>query len=482
MGTKPYYYSWINAEPSEKKKHINTGNKLPSDFHGVLYRSGPALFERNGQKKSYFVDGDGMIHSFAFDGNNICYTSRFVQTKKFVEESRKKEFIYDTWTFQAGQSEFDEVEPPKYESQAYIASVFHHKKLFAFDESFSPYELDPDSLETIGRSTLGLLDPQAEFSAHSKIHTFQNQWLHFGLKHGKQAEVYFTILDNEGRLLNSFSQILPRAVYVHDFFTTENYIVMCLHPAFIRIQSVLAGTRSFIDSIKWHPEEGNLIVVYHKSGKEAPKYYDAQARWWLHSVNAWEDHDKIVMDFVGHSSPDHLMGTSPMYKNALTGTADGPYAPGEIWRYEININNRNLHETRLFEGNYEFPTVHPDRVGLKNKFSYMVKGNTQNPFWNTVVQVDMETGIQQEHCFGEGIYCSEPILAPTMQGVIFGLNESVGLLMSLIHDGINKCNYLAIFRSGEINQGPLTLVHIENEIPLTFHGCWRKTMNKELSK
>ncbi len=482
MGTKPYYYSWINAEPSEKKKHINTGNKLPSDFHGVLYRSGPALFERNGQKKSYFVDGDGMIHSFAFDGNNICYTSRFVQTKKFVEESRKKEFIYDTWTFQAGQSEFDEVEPPKYESQAYIASVFHHKKLFAFDESFSPYELDPDSLETIGRSTLGLLDPQAEFSAHSKIHTFQNQWLHFGLKHGKQAEVYFTILDNEGRLLNSFSQILPRAVYVHDFFTTENYIVMCLHPAFIRIQSVLAGTRSFIDSIKWRPEEGNLIVVYHKSGKEAPKYYDAQARWWLHSVNAWEDHDKIVMDFVGHSSPDHLMGTSPMYKNALTGTADGPYAPGEIWRYEININNRNLHETRLFEGNYEFPTVHPDRVGLKNKFSYMVKGNTQNPFWNTVVQVDMETGIQQEHCFGEGIYCSEPILAPTMQGVIFGPNESVGLLMSLIHDGINKCNYLAIFRSGEINQGPLTLVHIENEIPLTFHGCWRKTMNKELSK
>ncbi len=468
------YSGWVKANPRECNSMIDVDGSIPMDLNGVLYRNGPAVFERDGISKPYYVDGDGMVHSLSFSQGRLHYRSCFVRTKKFIEESNLKKFLYDTWTFKAPADEFDSLQKPKYESQAFISAVYHHGKLFAFDESFTPYELDPETLETITPTKLGVSDVGVSFAAHSKIHTFQNQWIHFGLKHDKEPLVYFTILDGAGKCLNSFCEKLPRAVYVHDFFTTENYIVMSLHPAFSNMKPVLSGRQSFLESLDWRSNEGNLIAVYHKSGCDKPIYVEADTQWWLHAVNGWETSDEeLVLSFVGHDSPDHILGENPMYKRVLTGNAQGPYTPGRVRQYRINLKARTIKDEILLDGNYEFPTLHPDRVGCKSQFVFMVKGSVDKPFWNTLVQANLATGSSQEYCFGEGVYCSEPIIAPRQRGIGFGKKEAEGYLMSLIYDGRANKYSVAILQGGHIEDGPIALVNINNEIPLTFHGCWR---------
>ena len=467
------YLGWVKSASVESSTELYSSAKIPNELNGILYRNGPALFERGGVTKPYYVDGDGMVHSFLFEDGKAHYRNRFVRTKKFLEESKAGKFLYDTWTVKAPKENVAPFSPAELESQAFVSAVYHHNKLFAFDESLSPYELDPNTLETIGPSNLGTLKTHILFSAHSKIQTRQQQWIHFGLQHDKKTQVHFTILNDEGKLLKHFTRELPRAVYMHDFFATENYLVLCLQPAFIRIQSFLSGSKSFLDSIRWKPEEGNLVLVFDKSGEQQPLVFEADARWWLHSINAWEYGEDLFLDFVAHSSPDHFLGKSPMYKDVLSGCAKGPYAPGEIWRYQLNVNNVTLKEERLFKGNHEFPTIHPDKVGVRNRYAYLVKGSNEIPFWNTLIQVDFETGQNQEFCFGTGVYCSEPIMAPKNRGVDFETKENEGYVMSLIYDGNNNKHYLALFRGGHFEKGPIACIDMKSEIPLTFHGCWR---------
>lgn len=473
------YLGWVKANPRECDVLIDVEGQIPKDLNGVLYRNGPAVFERGGVNKPCYVDGDGMVHGFWFNQGRLNYRNRFVRTKKWVEESKLKKFLYDTWTFKAPVDEFDSLQKPKYESQAFISAVYHHGKLFTFDESFTPYELDPETLETISPTNLGVSDSGVSFAAHSKVHTFQNQWIHFGLKHDKNPLVYFTIFDGAGKCLNSFCEKLPRAVYVHDFFATENYIVMSLHPAFSNMKSVLSGRQSFLESLDWRSGEGNLIAVYHKSGCNKPIYLEADTRWWLHAVNAWETSDEeLVLSFVGHDSPDHILGENPMYKRVLTGNAKGPYAPGRVRQYRIDLKARIIKDDIVLDGNYEFPTLHPDRVGCESQFAFMVKGSVDKPFWNTLAQVNLATGSSQEYCFGESIYCSEPIIAPKYRGIGFGKKETEGYVMSLVYDGKNNKYSIAILKGGYIEDGPISLINIENEIPLTFHGCWREFRNE----
>ena len=53
---------------------------IPAACYGSLYRNGPALFERDGQRYSHWFDPDGMIQSFKLSAKGISHFGRFVRT------------------------------------------------------------------------------------------------------------------------------------------------------------------------------------------------------------------------------------------------------------------------------------------------------------------------------------------------------------------------------------------------------------------
>jgi len=75
--------------------------KIPVELRGVLYRNGPGLFDRNGLRKRFILDGDGMIQAFHFHDKGVSFQNKFVRTQKYIEESLAEKFLYSTWTTQA---------------------------------------------------------------------------------------------------------------------------------------------------------------------------------------------------------------------------------------------------------------------------------------------------------------------------------------------------------------------------------------------
>jgi hypothetical protein len=66
----------------------------PRELRGALYRNGPALYERDGQRYRHWFDGDGMVQAFRCDGRRVSHRGRFVRTPKFNAEQAAGRFMY----------------------------------------------------------------------------------------------------------------------------------------------------------------------------------------------------------------------------------------------------------------------------------------------------------------------------------------------------------------------------------------------------
>ena len=59
---------------------------VPRELLGTLYRNGPGLLERDGQRVHHPFDGDGMITAIEFNAEGVSLTNRFVRTAGWQAE------------------------------------------------------------------------------------------------------------------------------------------------------------------------------------------------------------------------------------------------------------------------------------------------------------------------------------------------------------------------------------------------------------
>ena len=264
--------------PGEYDYTAELEGKLPPQLRGTLYRNGPGLFERDGLRKQCVLDGDGMIQAFQIDNGTVHYRNRYVRTEKFVEEQQAGAYQYATWTTQAPGGRFANMFGRAIRNQAGVSVIRkqhqHQDQLYAFDESTEPYALDPETLETQGLSSLGHAkgskssDSSGVYSAHSKTDPHTGEWLHFGIEYGRTITVHLTTFTPQGRLKSHWTFPLPRYAYIHDYFVTQRHIILNVHPAEISIAQFLLGSTSLVGAMEWRPEQGNLVLVIPREGRD----------------------------------------------------------------------------------------------------------------------------------------------------------------------------------------------------------------------
>jgi all-trans-8'-apo-beta-carotenal 15,15'-oxygenase len=448
--------------------------RLPEDLAGTLYRIGPGLFDRGGLRKRSLLDGDGMVQAFRFHAGGVHYRNRFVRTAKFTEEEAAGKFIYPTWSTQApGGLLANFMGVSRFKSQAGVTVYLRNGRLYAFDESFLPYEMDPVDLETVGESWLGLPETLTTYSAHSKMDQENGEWLHFGVWYGPKPMLHITVFDKSGGLKMHRALPMPRNAYMHDWLVSDRYMIFILHPAQIAYRGVLLGLRSLADSLRWLPEKGNLIMVMERGGNSAPIYLEAPPCFMWHSFNAYEKGGEIIADFVGYDNPDHLIGLNPV-AFALMGRTQGNYRyPGKVRRYIIDPARRSVRLELPGGENCEWPRINELLRCHAYRFGYVVEARPGDFFWTLISRIDMETGRTERFDFGEGCYCTEPLFAPlsTLRHLP-GNGDEPGWLLTEVYDSRDKKSFLAVLRADRVSDGPVATVHLSHHVPFSYHGWW----------
>ena len=164
--------AYKNVEKELTKEHliISKGENI-KDLNGTLLRNGPGILERGGQWVHHPFDGDGMITSIKFENGQPFLTNRFVKTQGYLEEEKINKFIYrGVFGTQKNGGILNNALDLKFKNIANTHVVKLGDEILALWEAAGPHALDPDSLDTIGLSTLkGVLKPNEAFSAHHKI-------------------------------------------------------------------------------------------------------------------------------------------------------------------------------------------------------------------------------------------------------------------------------------------------------------------------
>lgn len=416
-----------------------------------------------------------MVQAFRFTDRGVHFRNKFPRTEKFREEEAAGVYRYATWTTVAPKGGFYNLFGRKVLNQAGVSVVARNGKLYAFDESVQPYELDPDTLETIGLSHLGLPEePPVVYSAHSKIDRHTGEWLHFGVLYRMRNTVHLTTFDRDGRLKKHRTLPMPRDNYIHDFFVSDRHIILNLQPAKKSIFRYLFGKASFAESLRWEPEEGNLILVLSREGGTEPIRLMTEASWMWHSLNAYEEGDEIIAEFVDYENPDHFIGSDPALYAIMSGRVERNSYPGAVRRYVINPKRKTVRQEILDRGTHEFPIVNPHHSCHRHRYGYFAKGATPSDlFWSSIVRIDMDTGKTEGYDFGKGLYCTEPIFAPR-PGFHYspGSKDEPGWLLTEIYNGKTKRSFLAVLRADHVADGPVAIVHLRHHVPFSFHGYW----------
>lgn len=471
---EPPFFGLARSLREEHDYIAEVEGRLPPQLCGTLFRNGPGLFERGGFVKRALLDGDGMVQSFDFAQGSVRYRNRFVRTRKFVREEAAGRFLYPTWSTQAPGGWLANLFPEeRVENQAGITAILSNGRLYAFDESALPYELDPQTLETRGISTLGLPPGFTIYAAHSKIDPLNGDWIHFGIRYGRDPQIHITIFRADGSLRRHRIIPLPRFVYIHDFFVTRRRIVLSLHPAMIDLFRFLAGFRSLAKSLRWRPEEGNLLLVIEREGEEPPLFLETEASFMWHAVNAFDDGEGIVADFVGYRNPDHFIGRDPTIFAVMEGREGEHRFPGELVRYRIDPTRKRLERELLHPGSFEWPRINDCRRCLGYRYAYLLAARPGDFFWSFLERRDMRSGASVRFDFGPGRYCTEPVFVP-LAGKEYdpARQEEPGFVLSEVYDAAERKSFLAVFDAERIADGPLARVLLSHHVPFSFHGFW----------
>ena len=438
---------------------------VPEEISGSLYRNGPGLFETGKSGIQHVLDGDGLVQRLSFDDGKVRYQNRFVETDKLVAERKSGKRVVSTWSTRKSNNPLANLGGNVTSSQAGVTVYPVQGHILARDELGPSYELDPQTLETIGKIELPPGMETSGVKAHTKIDPKTNDWITAGTRYGPQMKIDVAIFENGLKLKSQFSIDAPRQVYIHDFVASENYLIFVLHPCYISPVPFLLGIQSFMDGFKWRPEDGNSIVVVSKDGGDV-HHIDAPASFMWHSLNAFEQNGTLLVDFVGYDEPDHFIGDRPLLKTLMQGELGNAQSPGTIRRYEIDLKSGRLDETILDHANHEFPMLDGRLAGQKHRYGYFAYAGL-GAFNTGLKRLDYQTGKAECFDFGRSIQVGEPVF-------INKPNASIddGWLIAQCLDGVEGNSFFALFDAHGIAHGPVAKINLDHHVPISFHGSW----------
>ena len=468
------YAGLISSLPEESDYECRVEGELPP-LSGTLYRVGPGLYDRGPDRKRMVLDGDGMVQTLTFADGRAVYRNRFVRTEKYLEEEKAGRFVYPTFSTH-GSGSFLRNVGMSLPNQANTTVLEWAGHLYAFDESQRPYELRRD-LSTIGETVLDTAGPDLKYWAHWKLDAAHEQVHMLALEQGPRMTAHVLSLSLTGDIVARRSFMLPRAVYFHDWFVSENRFAFWLHPAFIDLGAlgrVLIARETFASAIRWKPEAGTQLFVVDRND-ERTWTFDADACWMWHAINAYDDGDQMICDFIGSEQGGGLGGED----SALFGVMRGErVAPADrpvnfIRRMHVRpLENRLDMKIISDSADYELPGISATERARPHSKAYMIQADHGELFTRNLCQYDAANGSTASWAFEDGEYCGEPVFCDV-------LGQARGrFVISQVYSARDKKSYFAVFDEKSFCRGPIARIRLQHHVPLSFHGFWAPSARK----
>lgn len=442
--------------------------EIPAWLRGSYYVNGPARFARGGVAYRHWLDGDGMVCALAFDEGGVRFTNRFVASEKLVEEEAAGRALYRTFgTAFAGDRL---VRGIALASPVNVSVYPWSGRLLAFGEQGLPWELDRDTLETLGPFDFGRrLNAVTPFAAHAAIDKRTGELLNFGISFSaERPHLNLYRFAADGALVYRRRLPLDAPRSVHDFTLSQRFAVFYLSPYVLDMGRLLGGAATLLDCLDWRPDLGSVLLVVERDSGEEVVRLPIGEKYSLHLVNAYEEGggDRLVVDVIELEEPvyDDYREMPDLFVDV---------EPGQPVRRVIDLGRGAVVDERRIDYRRacDFPAVAAARTGLPYDELWMLGiGATGRPgrkFFDELVHARWSTGSAETWRAPAGRYLGgEPVHVPDPSG------SDRGVILCQELEPADRRAAFVLFDAQAVGAGPVARIPLRHPVPPLFHACW----------
>ena len=425
---------------------------VPSGLRGSLYRNGPARLERHGKRVGHWFDGDGAVLGIHFGTDGAQGVYRFVQTPAL--NARQEAGGYGTRGLGG---------PGRNVANTAVLAV--HGKLLALWEGGLPYAMDRQSLKTFGADHLGGLTKGQAYSAHPKEDPQSGDIYNFGVQYGRKGTLHLYRSDRTGQVQQKAAIHINELPMVHDFVMAGEYLVFFISPLRLNPLPMLAGLKSYSESLSWDASRGSKVLVVDRktlrlvASHKAPTFFN-----WHFGNGAQAEDGNLVIDYVRYDDFAVNQALGEVVNGNIT-----THAPGYLHRACINPNTGAfVSDERVCDVVCEFPEVDPRQAGRPWRYTYMnlqPTGDIADGWFSAIGRFDHQTGML-EICDCGSRAAMEPIFAPDAD------DTQKAWILTVVYDAWQHRSEVWVLDASNLEAGPVCRLALPSVVPMGFHGTW----------
>lgn len=470
---KTVHFTHLNRPVSIEwsARNLPVEGKIPDEIDGAFFRAvpdptHPPLFEDD-----HALSADGMVSRFRIQNGHVDHDIRYVRTPRFEAERKARKSLFGRY-----RNPFTDDESVKGVDRAVAntTSVWHAGRLLMTKEDALAYEVNPHTLETIGRYDFGGKFTSETMTAHVRVDPVTGEMFFYGYEAKGLCtdDVCYAIADKDGNVTSEQWFKQPYCSSIHDFVITEKYAIFPLFPTLVNIERLKSGGVHWIheqDEDSWlgvMPRYGNVSELRWFKGPKGVSAY--------HMINAFDEGTKINVDLC-------LSNTNAFpFMHKPEDNFDPRTLQSALTRWTVDLSKPDAQvESRVIGPPGDLPRLRDADQGRPYTHCWLptydprlgppVLGGPVGVTFNAVLRVNVVTGQVDALTFGPGWAFNEPVHVPSKTP-----GHDGWLLLTVDHviDENRHESELLVIDATDIAKGPIARVKMPVPLHPQVHGWW----------
>lgn len=446
--------------------NLQIQGKVPTWLSGSFVSNGPAQFEVGSTYFNHWFDGFAMLKKFDFKSGTVHFQNRFLKSKEYIESNKLARLNVNEFGTYAKKtklgrifSSIKELTFGNTHDNCIVNTTCIDQNHIAMTESNDVVSFDLKELNTTGVfnfsdeipghfttahphfdfTTAELINIEIEISRHIKYHIYK-------VGSSRKRQIIQTYCSN-------------KLFYIHSFSITNNYIILYKSPLVMNKFKLLLGL-PYNHSLYYQNNLSSFFVIIDRNTEKILEI-ETEPFVCLHTVNAYEDKNEILLDLVCHPSGNPY---DKFYLSNLRSSE--PILPtGEIRRYIIDLSSKNCNQITLSTNGHEFPRINYKRCN-RHEYQFVYTNlltHPTKPFFNAIHKMNIRTGSVQQW-YKENYYLGEAVFVPKTTSEV----EDDGVLLSIAFNASTQLSSLMILDASSMEL--VAEINLPLHLPFGLHG------------
>ena len=448
--------------------------KIPTDINGAFVRLGGDWFYPPKSADDSPFNVDGYVSMFRFKNGIVDFKGRWVKTPRFLADRAAHKQLFGMYrnplTDDPSVKDLDR-------TVSNTTPLAFAGKLFTLKEDSLPYEINCNTLETIGPWNFHGKYKSLTFTAHPKVDPVSGEMICYGYEATglETNDVFLYTINKKGEVTREVRFKVPYISMVHDIGLTQKHVIIPVFGFVTSMERLKEGKVHW----GWDSKAPSYVGVIPRDGDGKDiRWFKGPERATVHTLNARTEGEKVILE-----APIYDSNPFPFFPPIDGSPWDPQKARAFIRRNTFNLgsNDDGFTEEKLFQMNVSDLGRVDDRfLSLPYRYAFTAYGDRDRPFDearagnlkgrvnNCYGRFDLATGKMNSYFAGDTHSLQEVCFIPRTNST----EEGAGYIIGVASNYAEMRSELIIADAQHLEDGDVARVILPFRATAQVHGRW----------